>query len=71
MGQIIRKDNNNTANAEERRMAAHIRRAHYHTYLEGSRKDGTLHPVVHWVEAIPVNMRKKGKNQDPIVRRVK
>lgn len=71
VGEVIRKDDNNTASADERKMAAHIRRAHYHTYLEGSRKDGTLHPVVHWVEAVPVNMRKGSKDQDPIVRRVK
>ena len=71
VGEIIRKDESNTASGEERKMAAHIRRAHYHTYLEGSRKDGTLHPVVHWVEAIPVNMRKGDKGKDPIVRRVK
>lgn len=69
IGKAVSKDE--PLSVGKRKLAAHVRRAHYHTYMEGSRKDSTLHPVRHWVEAVPVNMREKGDGQEPVTRRVR
>lgn len=53
-----------------RAITPHIRRAHFHTYLTGSRKDRTQKRILKWVAQTSVNMEKEGDASTVMVRKV-
>ena len=55
------------ASANSRTIAPHIRRAHFHTYITGSRSTGETKRVVRWVDQTMVNME-NGSN--PVMTRI-
>ncbi len=60
VGPSIAFDNANIQQvSDSRKMTPHIRRAHFHTYVMGSRKEGTQKRVLKWLEPMRINMDNK------------
>lgn len=66
--EAYRHANKNTRGG--RSVAPHIRRAHFHTYLTGSRKDRTQKRILKWVAQTSVNMEKEDHASTVMVRKV-
>lgn len=47
---------NKKSEATNRTVSPHIRRAHFHTYITGSRSDNSQKRILKWVEQTPVNI---------------
>lgn len=65
-----RKKSDNTHTATRTKVAAHVRRGHYHHFWKGSRKDGTRKLILKWVAPIFVNAG-NADNMLPTIHRIK
>lgn len=65
-----RKKSGSTHTATRTKVAAHVRRGHYHHFWQGSRKDGTRKLILKWVAPIFVNAG-NADNMLPTIYRIK
>lgn len=65
-----RKKSGSTHTATRTKVAAHVRRGHYHHFWQGSRKDGTRKLILKWVAPIFVNAG-NADNMLPMIYRIK
>ena len=65
-----RKKSGSTHTATRTKVAAHVRRGHYHHFWQGSRKDGTRKLILKWVAPIFVNAG-NADNMLPTIHRIK
>ena len=64
------KKSGSTHTAARTKVAAHVRRGHYHHFWQGSRKDGTRKLILKWVAPIFVNAG-NADNMLPTIHRIK
>ena len=65
-----RKKSGSTHTGTRTKVAAHVRRGHYHHFWQGSRKDGTRKLILKWVAPIFVNAG-NADNMLPTIHRIK
>lgn len=65
-----RKKSGSTHTSTRTKVAAHVRRGHYHHFWQGSRKDGTRKLILKWVAPIFVNAG-NADNMLPTIHRIK
>lgn len=65
-----RKKSGNKHTGTRTKVAAHVRRGHYHHFWQGSRKDGTRKLILKWVAPIFVNAG-NADNMLPTIHRIK